>query len=121
MTRLSVFSASSTDGYIATLDDDLSWLDDTVGEGEDYGYDEFIATVDALAIGRSTYDYVTAASVRPGRTRGASVRSTCSRTVRLRRPTRSGPASPSGRRRPRRRSPTGNRWVTSGSTSTVGR
>lgn len=58
MTRLSVFCASSTDGYIATLDDDLSWLDAAVGEGEDYGYDEFIATVDALAIGRGTYDYV---------------------------------------------------------------
>jgi dihydrofolate reductase len=58
VTRLSVYCASSTDGYIATLDDDLSWLDAAVGEGEDYGYDEFIATVDALAMGRRTYDYV---------------------------------------------------------------
>ncbi|MFN8025356.1 MAG: dihydrofolate reductase family protein [Acidimicrobiia bacterium] len=58
MTRLSVFCASSTDGYIATLDDDLAWLDAAVGEGEDYGYDEFIATVDAVAMGRGTYDYV---------------------------------------------------------------
>jgi dihydrofolate reductase len=58
VTRLSVFCASSIDGYLATIDDDLTWLDEAVGEGEDYGYDEFIATVDALAIGRGTYDYV---------------------------------------------------------------
>ena len=33
MTRLSVYCASSTDGYIATLDDRLDWLDAAVGEG----------------------------------------------------------------------------------------
>jgi len=58
MTRLSVYCASSTDGFIATLDDRLDWLDASVGEGEDYGWDEFIATVDALAMGRGTYDFV---------------------------------------------------------------
>jgi dihydrofolate reductase len=53
-----VYCASSTDGFIATLDDRLDWLDAAVGDGEDYGWDEFIATVDALAMGRSTFDFV---------------------------------------------------------------
>lgn len=58
MTRLSVFIASSLDGYIATVDDRLDFLDASVGEGEDYGYHAFIADVDALAMGRGTYDFI---------------------------------------------------------------
>ena len=34
MTRLSVFIASSIDGYIATLDDKLDWLDAAAVPGE---------------------------------------------------------------------------------------
>lgn len=58
MTRVSVFIAASIDGYIATLDDKLDWLDAAVLPGEDYGYDEFIATVDVVAMGRGTYDFI---------------------------------------------------------------
>jgi dihydrofolate reductase len=58
MPRLSVFIACSLDGYIATEDDSLDWLDRAAAPDEDYGYDEFIATVDALAMGRGTYDYI---------------------------------------------------------------
>lgn len=58
MTRLSVFIASSIDGYIATLDDKLDWLDAAAVPGEDYGYEPFISTVDALAMGRGTYDFI---------------------------------------------------------------
>lgn len=58
MTRLSVFIASSLDGYIATIDDKLDFLDEAVVEGEDYGYHSFIADVDALAMGRGTYDFI---------------------------------------------------------------
>lgn len=58
MTRLSVFIASSLDGYIATSDDKLDFLDEAVGEGEEYGYHSFIADVDALAMGRGTYDFI---------------------------------------------------------------
>lgn len=52
----SVFIATSLDGYIARLDGGLDWLpgDDC----EPHGYDEFIATVDAIAIGRNTYETV---------------------------------------------------------------
>ena len=58
MTRLSVFIASSIDGYIATLDDKLDWLDAAAVPDEDYGYEPFISTVDALAMGRGTYDFI---------------------------------------------------------------
>lgn len=58
MTRLSAFIASSLDGHIATLDDDLAWLDAAARPDEDYGYEAFLATVDALAMGRGTYDYL---------------------------------------------------------------
>jgi dihydrofolate reductase len=63
MTRLSVFIASSLDGYIARPDGSLDWLDDAARPDEDYGYDAFIADVDALAMGRGTYDFI--ASIDP--------------------------------------------------------
>ncbi len=53
-----MFIASSLDGYIATADDRLDFLDESVVEGEDYGYDSFIGDVDALAMGRGTYDFI---------------------------------------------------------------
>lgn len=58
MTQLSVFIASSVDGYIAAPDGDLGWLEAATRPDEDYGYDEFLATVDGLAMGRSTYDHI---------------------------------------------------------------
>jgi dihydrofolate reductase len=54
--RASVFIAASLDGFIARTNDDLDWLPD--GGGEPHGYDEFIATVDALVIGRRTFEKV---------------------------------------------------------------
>jgi dihydrofolate reductase len=56
--RLSVFIATSLDGYIAASDGSLDWLHAAAGEGEDYGYDDFLSTVDALAMGRGTYDHI---------------------------------------------------------------
>lgn len=58
MRKLSVFIARSLDGYIAKPNDDLSFLKAVEKEGEDYGYADFIATIDTLIIGRKTYDYV---------------------------------------------------------------
>jgi dihydrofolate reductase len=57
-TRLSVFIASSLDGYIATRDGDLAWLEGAARSDEDYGYDTFLSSVDALAMGRGTYDHI---------------------------------------------------------------
>lgn len=58
MRKLSLFIATSLDGYIAKPNDDLSFLKAVEKEGEDYGYADFTATIDTLIIGRKTYDYV---------------------------------------------------------------
>ena len=48
----------SLDGFLATNDDDLSWLSVVEKEGEDYGYAEFNKTVDTYIVGRKTYETV---------------------------------------------------------------
>ena len=58
MRKLSLFIATSLDGYIAKPNDDLSFLKLAEKEGEDYGYAQFTSTVDTMIIGRKTYDWV---------------------------------------------------------------
>jgi dihydrofolate reductase len=58
MRKLSVFIATSLDGFIAKPDDDLSFLKMVEKEGEDYGYAEFTANIDTIILGRKTYEYV---------------------------------------------------------------
>ena len=53
---VSVFIGTSVDGFIARANDDLDWLPE--GGGEPHGYDEFMASVDALVIGRRTFEKV---------------------------------------------------------------
>jgi dihydrofolate reductase len=53
-----VFIAASLDGYIARSDGSLDWLSVVEREGEDYGYRAFLDGVDALVMGRKTYDTV---------------------------------------------------------------
>jgi len=53
-----VFIGISVDGFIARLNGDLDFLPE--GGGEPHGYDEFIASVDALVIGRKTFETVLA-------------------------------------------------------------
>ncbi len=48
----------SLDGFIATNEDDLSWLSCVEKEGEDYGYETFNASVDTYIVGRATYDVI---------------------------------------------------------------
>jgi dihydrofolate reductase len=55
---VSVFIGTSVDGFIARLNGELDFL--PPGGGDPHGYDEFIATVDALVIGRKTYETVLA-------------------------------------------------------------
>jgi dihydrofolate reductase len=52
----SVFVGTSVDGFIARRDHGLDWLPE--GGGEPHGYDEFIASVDAIVIGRNTFDKI---------------------------------------------------------------
>jgi dihydrofolate reductase len=54
----SVFVGASVDGFIARPNGDLDWL--PAGGGEAHGYDEFIATVDTIVIGRKTFETVLA-------------------------------------------------------------
>lgn len=58
MRKLSLYIATSVDGYIAGPNDDLSFLRMVEKEGEDYGYVAFTATVDTIILGRKTYDWV---------------------------------------------------------------
>lgn len=58
MKKVILYIACSIDGYIADLNDDLSFLSVVEKEGEDYGYSEFIKTIDTVIIGRRTYDKV---------------------------------------------------------------
>jgi dihydrofolate reductase len=51
-----VFVGTSVDGFIARLNGDLDFL--PPGGGEPHGYDEFIAGVDAIVIGRKTFETV---------------------------------------------------------------
>lgn len=56
--RCSVFIATSLDGFIAREDGAIDWLPSPEGGGEDYGYTELMRTVDALVMGRNTYELV---------------------------------------------------------------
>lgn len=58
MRKLSLFIATSLDGFIAQPNDDLSFLKMVEKEGEDYGYASFIERIDTIILGRKTYDYV---------------------------------------------------------------
>jgi dihydrofolate reductase len=54
--RASVFVGTSLDGFIARANGDFDFL--PPGGGEPHGYDEFMATVDALVMGRKTFETV---------------------------------------------------------------
>jgi dihydrofolate reductase len=51
---VSVFVGTSVDGFIARPNGDLDFL--PAEGGEPHGYNEFIATVDAIVIGRKTFE-----------------------------------------------------------------
>jgi dihydrofolate reductase len=53
---VSVFVGTSLDGFMARANGDLDFL--PPGGGEPHGYDEFIASVDAIVIGRKTFETV---------------------------------------------------------------
>lgn len=56
--KASIFIGTSLDGFIARPDGNLDFL--PPGGGEPHGYNEFMATVDALVIGRKTFETVLA-------------------------------------------------------------
>lgn len=56
--NLILYISMSLDGFLATKDDDLSWLSIVEKEGEDYGYTAFNETVDTYIVGSKTYEKV---------------------------------------------------------------
>ena len=59
----SIFIATSTDGFIADQDGKVDWLNDLqashpLPDGHDGGFGEFLSSVDAIVMGRTTYDTV---------------------------------------------------------------
>jgi dihydrofolate reductase len=56
--KLVLYIAASLDGYIATPDGDLKFLSEVEMPGEDYGYYNFVKTIDTVIMGRKTYDKV---------------------------------------------------------------
>lgn len=56
--KVILYIATSLDGYIAKPNDDLGFLSIVEQEGQDYGYADFVSTVDAVIVGRRTYDKV---------------------------------------------------------------
>lgn len=56
--KLILYIACSLDGYIAKPDDDLGFLSIVQKEGEDYGYQAFLESIDTVIVGRKTYDWV---------------------------------------------------------------
>ncbi len=54
-----VFIATSLDGFIATLDGGIDWLNEIPNPDQsDFGYLDFISRVDALVMGRGTFEKV---------------------------------------------------------------
>ena len=56
--KVILYISTSLDGYIAKPNDDLSFLSLVQQDGEDYGYSDFVNSVDTVIIGRKTYDWV---------------------------------------------------------------
>ena len=54
-----VYIATSLDGFIATSDGRLDWLEKIPNPSQsDYGYGEFIKSIDAIVMGRKTFEKV---------------------------------------------------------------
>jgi|SRR5882757_4174487 len=53
-----VFIATSLDGFIARTDGSIDWLTSRGEQAGDTGYDEFMASIDTIVLGRKTYQTV---------------------------------------------------------------
>ncbi|WP_405062390.1 dihydrofolate reductase family protein [Kribbella sp. NBC_01505] len=53
-----VFIATSLDGYIARPDGSIDWLTERGEQAGDTGYDEFMASIDTVVMGRNTFEKV---------------------------------------------------------------
>lgn len=56
--KISIYIATSIDGYIARKDGNLDWLHYGHTGDEDYGFKNFFNSIDALILGRNTYEVI---------------------------------------------------------------
>jgi dihydrofolate reductase len=56
--KSTVYMAVSVDGFIARENGDLDWLPAFGANDEDYGYHAFMESIDALIMGRNTFEKV---------------------------------------------------------------
>ena len=56
MVSCHVFIGTSLDRFIARENGDTDWLKNWPDVGHDYGYSDFMASVDGLIIGRGTFE-----------------------------------------------------------------
>jgi len=60
MRKIKLYIATSIDGYIASKDGSIDWLNDPTWElpGEDFGYTDFMQSIDTTLMGNKTYQQV---------------------------------------------------------------
>lgn len=68
MRKVKYFVANSLDNYIARKDGGVDWL---FMDGTDYGMDEFFGSIDAVLLGRKTYDFALSQNPRPKKSKKA--------------------------------------------------
>lgn len=56
--KVILYIAVSLDGFIAKQDDNIDFLSVVEKKGEDYGYKEFLNSVDTIILGRRTYEKI---------------------------------------------------------------
>ncbi len=54
--KISVYIATSLDGFIARKNGDIDWLPPGNEGSEDFGYAEFMSTIDHIVMGRNTFE-----------------------------------------------------------------
>ncbi|MBA3237146.1 MAG: dihydrofolate reductase [Parachlamydiaceae bacterium] len=54
--KITIYIATSIDGYIARQDGSLDWLDRVGGFDDDYGFQKLLDSIDAVILGRNTYE-----------------------------------------------------------------
>jgi len=67
--KMSVYIATSIDGYIAKINDGLDWLESfsppSDNPDEDYGFKKFLSQVDAVVMGKNTYKIASSGNIWP--------------------------------------------------------
>jgi dihydrofolate reductase len=67
MSKTVFYTATTLDGFLADDDDSLDWLlTQPIDEDGPFSYGEFIATIGAIAMGSTTYEWVLAHNDRTG-------------------------------------------------------